>query len=366
VLITRMIRESEDDRNPQVLESDGKGFYSSKGLWDPFFIGACDMEMNCVMVREIGSFELTKVPVRRPLDDELLIKVEVTGLCRTDLKLIRTGHRDLVLPRIPGEEVVGLVCEKGTDVNGFEEGDRVYVYPGLWCGKCSACLCGAENLCREMRIMGFHRDGGFAQYVTVSARSVIPVPRGLSPEKAVFAEPLSCCLNALELAHARRDETIGIWGAGPAGTLLSRAAKAMGAEPLSIEPDSRRRKLIDGAASCPVRKFDICIVAVGARQAYEEALSTLAPRGRLVLFSGLHPADDRLAVSFNQLHYFEQTLVGAYGCCYRHGIQALDAIAGGMVNVEDLISHRMPLAHLEGALEMVEKRQGMKILLYPS
>jgi len=324
------------------------------------------MEMNCVMVREIGSFELTKVPVRRPLDDELLIKVEVTGLCRTDLKLIRTGHRDLVLPRIPGEEVVGLVCEKGINVNGFKEGDRVYVYPGQWCGNCHACLCGAENLCQEMRIMGFHRDGGFAEYVTIPARSVIPVPQGLSPEKAVFAEPLSCCLNALELAHACRGKTIGIWGAGPAGTLLSRAARAMGAVPLSIEPDNRRRKLINGVASCSVSRFDICIVAVGARQAYEDALSMLAPRGRLVVFSGLLPGDDQFSVSFNQLHYFEQTIVGAYGCCYRHGIQALDTIAGGMINVEDLISHRMPLDRLEGALAIVENRQGMKLLLYPS
>ncbi|MFZ3047664.1 MAG: alcohol dehydrogenase catalytic domain-containing protein, partial [Desulfatirhabdiaceae bacterium] len=69
------------------------------------------MEMKCIMVRKIGTFELTRIPLGNPLDDEVVIKVEVTGLCRTDLTLIRVGHRDLVRPRSPGEEVVGVICK---------------------------------------------------------------------------------------------------------------------------------------------------------------------------------------------------------------------------------------------------------------
>ena len=108
------------------------------------------MEMKCIMVRNIGAFELTRTPIGNPMDDEVVIKVEVTGLCRTDLKLIRVGHRDLVLPRIPGEEVVGIICKMGSAVTGFREGDRVYVYPGIWCGICPSCLAGAQNLCRKI------------------------------------------------------------------------------------------------------------------------------------------------------------------------------------------------------------------------
>lgn len=344
------------------------------GLQNPFFFAKSDvkqrrefiqMQMKCVQVLEVGKFRLTKAPLRKPLDHEVAIKVAVTGLCRTDLKLIRVGHRDLVLPRIPGEEVVGTVNEVGTAVTDAQAGDLVYVYPGSWCGRCPACADGAENLCREMEIMGFHRDGGFAEYVTVPSKSVIPVPEGLEPDRAVFAEPLSCCLNALELAGIREGRTVGIWGGGPAGTLLSRAAAAMGAHPFSIEPDQRRRTLIKGYASCPDRNFDICIVAVGSKQAYQEAAQKLNPRGRLVVFSGLSPADDFLELSFNRLHYLEQTIVGAYGCCYRHGVQALDLLSAAAVYVEDMISHRMPLYNLKTALDLVEHRKGMKILLYP-
>ncbi|MCP4688452.1 MAG: alcohol dehydrogenase catalytic domain-containing protein [Desulfobacterales bacterium] len=334
------------------------------------------MQMKCIRVVEVGSFETGDAPIPVPGEDEVLIKVLVTGLCRTDLKLIRVGHRDLTLPRIPAEEVVGVVHETGANVDHLKIGEKVYVYPGVWCGECPACLAGAENLCREMKIMGFHRDGGFAQYVAAPAQSVIPTPPGLSPERAVFAEPLSCCLNALELggiseglggARGGSGEGmhVGIWGAGPAGALLSRAAAAMGARPTNMEPDERRRRLIKGRATCPEENFDLCVVAVGAREAYGEALAKLNPRGRLVVFSGLPPGDDRFSVSFNQLHYLEQTVVGAYGCCFRHGVQALEMIADGRVAVEDMISHRMSLYDLEEALTLVENREGMKILLYP-
>lgn len=323
------------------------------------------MDMKCIMVREIGSFEVTRKELRIPLDDEVLIKVEVTGLCRTDLKIITSGHRDLVLPRIPGEEVAGIVLETGKAVAGFKKGDLVYVYPGIWCGECHACKVGAENLCSHMQIMGFHRDGGFAEYVIAPAKSLIPVPARLTAEKTVFAEPLSCCLNALELGGVQKGKSVAIWGAGPAGTLLARASKAIGAEPFSIETDMRRRDLIQGSDVCPDRYFDICIVAVGSRPAYEEAIERLNPRGKLVVFSGLHPNEDRLQVSFNQLHYKEQMIVGAYGCCYRHGQQALQFIADGRVEVEDMISHKMALDDLGIALDIVENRQGMKILLYP-
>ena len=78
------------------------------------------MHMKCIQVVEIGSFIKTEMPVKRPSADEAVIKIEVTGLCRTDLKLIRVGHRDLVLPRVPAEEVVGTIWQKGERVTGIE------------------------------------------------------------------------------------------------------------------------------------------------------------------------------------------------------------------------------------------------------
>ena len=323
------------------------------------------MKMKCIQVEEVGSFKIRRIPIRKPANEEVTIKVEVTGLCRTDLKIIRVGHRDLLLPRIPGEEVVGTVYEKGSDVTNVTEGDMVYVYPGSWCGNCHACKNGTENLCRDMKIMGFHRDGGFAEYVTVPAKSVIHVPKNITPEEAVFAEPLSCCLNALELGGIREGKRIGIWGAGPAGTLLSRASEARGAESFTIDPDPVRCARIGGFEYPPDQKFDICIVAVGSRRAYEEAMICLKPHGCLVIFSGLPKPDERIDINFNTFHYLEQKIAGAYGCLYRHGHEALDYISNGSIPVKDMISHRMSLWQLDEALGFVENREGMKIHLYP-
>jgi L-iditol 2-dehydrogenase len=334
--------------------------------------------MRAVVIHEVGGFDLTDVPVPTPGPGEALIRVSVTGLCRTDLKVVRHGHRDLTLPRIPGEEVVGEIVELGSGVPGgrpFAPGDRVYVYPGVWCGECPSCRRGAENLCRQMRIMGFHRDGGFAEFVAAPLQSLIRVPDGLGDEEAVFAEPLSCCLNALELGDVSEGDVLGVWGAGPAGTLLSRAGALRGAEVVVVEPDERRREFLTATPGAPPRvsahvaapgPVDVAIVAVGDPAAYEAAIAALAPRGRLVVFSGLLPVDDAaLHVSLSAIHYHEHTFVGAYGCSFRHGVDALDLLASGRLRVDDLISHRLPLADLDEGLDLVARRAGMKVHLYP-
>jgi len=322
--------------------------------------------MQAIVVAKLGTFTLTDLAVPEPAADEVLIKTAVTGLCRTDLKIIEVGHRDLVLPRVPGEEVVGTVCAVGPGVDPVHIGQRVYVYPGTSCGTCKACLQDAENLCHSMQIMGFHRDGGFAEYLTAPLKSTLLIPDGCAFDHAVAAEPLSCCLNALELAALAPGESIGIWGGGPAGAFLARAAAAIGADATVIEPDCRRHRYHARAMAQPqTLSFDVAVVAVGSVAAYTEALAHLNPRGRLLVFSGLAPADAPRQVDFNAVHYGETKIIGAYGCSYRHGAQALQLIHSGKVAVDDLISHRLPLAELATALDLVRNRAGMKILLYP-
>jgi len=322
--------------------------------------------MNAVIVRTVGSFEYIDVPVPQPAPGEVLIHVAVAGLCRTDIKLIDVGHRDLTLPRIPAEEVVGNVTALGAGVDPAWLTTRVYVYPGTSCGTCRPCSQGAGNLCRSMQIMGFHRDGGFAEYVCAPVNSLIEIPNACDFDLAVTAEPLSCCLNALELAQLKAGEHLGIWGGGPAGAFLSRAARAMDATATVFEPNPHRRAMLGAEEHVQSHHaFDVAVVAVGSTEAYHQAVEHLAPRGRLVLFSGLSPTETLQSVDFNALHYHEQSLVGAYGCSYRHGEQALDWISSGKVQVDDLISHRMPLSQLDQAIKLVREQQCMKILLYP-
>ncbi len=321
--------------------------------------------MRAIVVKEIGDFVITEVPMPTLSEGEALIKVSITGLCRTDLKIITHGHRDLILPRIPGEEVVGVVVDiKGSATSLI--GKRVYIYPGTSCHQCDICRIGAENLCRDMQIMGFHRDGGFATYVKSPIESLIVIPEDLTDEEALFVEPLSCCLNATELALLKEGESVGIWGAGPAGNLLYRVALSIGAKAEVIEPDPSRRTFVGGREKPPCDMvYDVAFVAVGNEQAYKEALQCLRQRGRMVVFSGLHADRAIQPIDLNRLHYYEQTMIGAYGCSIRHSNAALELIRKGDIKVKDLISHRMPLWDLRNALQMVANRTCMKIHLYP-
>ncbi|MCK5845046.1 MAG: alcohol dehydrogenase catalytic domain-containing protein, partial [Victivallales bacterium] len=323
--------------------------------------------MRAIVVHEIGGFSLDEVPVPKPSKNEVLIRVVVAGICRTDLKIIEVGHRDLELPRVPAEEVVGVVCAIGDGVDKRWLDKRVYVYPGTSCGVCEQCRNGAGNLCKSMRIMGFHRDGGFAEYVSAPIASVIELPENLHCDHAVFAEPLSCCLNALEMARLKTHDRVGIWGAGPAGTLLARAARSMGAKVTVIEPDKRRRELAGGVEDALGEPcFDVVIPAVGSPEAYQSALKCLLPRGIVVAFSGLANKVSSDLLDLNQLHYMEQACVGAYGCSFRHGAEAIEMIADGSVKVDDMISHRMSLSEMDKALDLVRNRESMKILIYPN
>jgi L-iditol 2-dehydrogenase len=142
-----------------------------------------------------------------------------------------------------------------------------------------------------------------------------------------------------------------------------------------VEPDERRRALLTAAPGASPQvsaheqapgSVDVAVVAVGDPGAYEAAIAALAPRGRLIVFSGLLPADDAaLPVSLSAIHYHEHTFVGAYGCSFRHGVDALDLLASRRLRVDDLISHRLPLAALDEGLDLVARRAGMKIHLYP-
>lgn len=320
--------------------------------------------MQSVTVPAVGSYEVADRPIPVPDAGSVLVRVLVTGFCRTDLKVIEVGHRDLTLPRIPGEEVVGDVVQCGASVRADWLGMRVYVYPGIWCGSCENCRKGATNLCASMQIMGFHRDGGFAAYVVVPEQSLIRLPQDLAPEIAVFAEPLSCCLHALEMARLAEGERLCVIGGGPAGTLLARAALALGAAAVTIvEPDVRRHRWHGGTTPCS-GTYDVAIPAVGSAAAYRQACALLAPRGRLVAFSGLS-RDDLPPLDWNALHYQEQTVVGSYGCEYRHGEWALQLLSDQRVVVQDLITHNLPLAEVGQALDIVRNRAGMKVLLYP-
>jgi L-iditol 2-dehydrogenase len=315
----------------------------------------------------------------------LILKVEACSICSTDVKMRKRGQRDLVYPRILGHEISGVVCER--DGAGPEVGERVQVFPGVFCGRCRSCRRGAENMCEHLRIFGFNLDGGFAEYLQIPGDSVrnggvSPIPDGVRFEEAALTEPLACCINAQERVEVTEGDSVLIYGAGPAGTLHAMLARERGAstvamaEPLegrvdlaklsgadlvvsSMREDLRERAMeaTDGLG------FDVIILASRDVAVDDDLLSLLAPRGRISLFSGLPQNFASPRLDLNILHYRENLVVGSYGCTSAQNEKALELISSGSIDVGRLISERVSLGEIWKGMEHAERREGLKAVV---
>ncbi|UEC43470.1 MAG: putative L-threonine 3-dehydrogenase [Methanothrix sp.] len=313
----------------------------------------------------------------------LLMKVEASSICSTDVKMYERGQRDLVYPRILGHEISGVVFEE--DGAGPRVGERVQIYPGVYCGSCPYCRRKTENLCEGIRIIGFNLDGGFAEYLSVPERSVKngsvnPIPDGLDFEEAALAEPLGCCINSQEMAGVADGDSVLIFGAGPAGHLHAMLARLRGASVVAVaETLDHRARLARSSADLVVnpdrddlsylgmdltggRGFDVIILASRDVPVASELFSLLAPRGRISLFSGLPPDLASARLDLNRLHYREHMIVGSYGCTPAQNRKALELISGGM-DVRGLITERVSLRKIWRGMEHARDRRGLKAVV---
>ena len=231
---------------------------------------------------------------------DVLVRVRVCGVCRTDLHVTDGDlprHRS---PVVPGHEVVGDVVALGPEVRGVASGDRVGI---AWlrqtCGKCRWCRRGAENLCEESRYTGWDEDGGYAEYAVVPAAYAYRLPRSV-PD--VQLAPLLCAgiigYRALRRAALPPGGRLGIYGFGASAHLTAQVALAQGAEVhvLTRDPAARRLALELGASSAgaaddePPVRLDSAIVFAPAGELVPVALAALDQGGTLAV-AGIHLSD---------------------------------------------------------------------------
>lgn len=244
---------------------------------------------------EERPLKLVDMPTPGVQDHEVRIKVEVCGVCRTD---IHVAEGDLPLRKSPvilGHEVVGRVDEAGKDVKRFKVGDRAGVY---WlyssCGRCKYCLSGRENYCPEVRCTGWDADGGFAEYVHISEKYALPLNE-VRLESSQIA-PLMCPgiagYAAFKLTGARQGDKLGLYGFGPTANCVLKVAQSMGIE---TYVSTRSPKNIEGARtegadwagdsakeSMPC-KLDSAVIFPPAGNLVEPVLAQLEKGGTLVM-----------------------------------------------------------------------------------
>lgn len=340
--------------------------------------------MRAAVLRGPGDLSVEDVDEPCCPSGGAVIKVLACAVCPTDIKMARRGQRDLTYPRVLGHEVVGTV--ETSDTVGLAPGDTVQVWPGIACGRCPSCLRGQDNMCSHQGIIGFNRDGGFAERMAVPAETVVgrgvnQVPEDLDPIMATLTEPLACCVHGQTMASVAPGDIVAVFGAGPMGLMHAALASNAGAAVMVVEPDGERRKLalrmgaergVDPAEEDVCAAIvdwtdglgaDVAILATPKVRADDGLLRTMAPRGRICLFSGLPQGDSRASMDLNILHYRELTLVGAYGCTSGSDREALRLLASGGFDLRPLISRRMPLGAIEEAFRMIEEREALKCVI---
>lgn len=278
--------------------------------------------MKAAVVHEFGHpLVVEDVPKPEPGQNQVLVKVETSGLCHTDIHAAR-GDWPVKpsVPFIPGHEGVGLVERVGAAVTHLKEGDRVAVpWLGWACGVCQLCASGWETLCRKAKYTGYTVNGSFAEYVLAEAGFASKVPSGVD---ALDAAPLACAgvttYKAVKVSGARSSDLVAVFGIGGLGHLAVQYAQIAGASVVAVDlVDDKLQMAKELGASYivnarnedPVSTIqalggaDAAIALAATPIAFEQAYRSLRPHGTLVLV-GL-PADNTM-----KLPIFETVLQG--------------------------------------------------------
>lgn len=340
--------------------------------------------MKSATLTDANSVTIDERRRPEPASDELLVEINACGVCTTDLHMYR-GALTVDYPITPGHESAGEVVAVGADVNDYETGDRVAINPSIPCHECRACKSGRENLCKDLTSIGGAAkhiiEGAFAEYVTVPVGNVEDIG-DLDYRTAAFAEPLGCCVNAVDQLDLTSGERVVIVGAGPIGLMLPQVLRVSGAGTIVVsEPlDQRREKAlevgadyvvdpseVDPATEIPdlVGPVDVAIEAVGFPETLEQAHELTGPGGRTLVF-GVPPEDATVEVSPFDLFYEEREILGTYSLTPDTFARAVTFLQNGRIDADTLITDEFSLDGLEQAFDEMEARDGLKKMIYPN
>jgi threonine dehydrogenase-like Zn-dependent dehydrogenase len=330
--------------------------------------------------------QLSVIDVAPPdADGEALVRVTLSGICNTDLEIIRgyagfqgtIGHEFVgVIESLPEPAAVArpsgrthLVTKPSLTVGLLTVGQRVVGEINAGCGNCDLCFAGDPRHCEQRTVLGIvRRDGAHAEFLKLPVVNLLPVPDEISDERAVFTEPLAAACGILERAQIANDTSVAVIGDGKLGLLCAQvlasteaAVTLVGKHQHKLEIAARRgieTIAVDNARLRP-REFDVVVEASGSAAGFNLALDLLRPRGTLVLKSTFQGATDLNAA---RIVVDEISVVGSR--CGRFA-PALELLKANAVDVESLISEERPLADGLRAIERASEPGVLKVLLRP-
>jgi 2-desacetyl-2-hydroxyethyl bacteriochlorophyllide A dehydrogenase len=330
--------------------------------------------MESVVIRKPKEIFVMEKEIPEPGPGEVLIQVMASGICGTDLHIYR-GEYLGDYPVIPGHEFSGIVTAVGSQVTRFNLGDRVAVEPNIACDNCSHCLNNRQNFCLNWQAIGVTLPGGMEEYVTAPEKAVFSIGN-LPFEQAAFMEPLSCVVYGVERAHIDLADKVAILGAGPIGDLILQMACLQGAAHITLLENNPGRaelarqlgadQVVNRMEDLQLNTYDVVIDATGVIPVMNRAID-FARHGGTVLWFGVPPSGKNMEFEAFKIFQKGLTLLSSY-TSVRNSFQAVSLLQTGQVQVEPLISHRLPLKELPRALEMIESHDPAvkKVIILPN
>jgi len=327
-------------------------------------------KMQAAYLEKPGKIVVRRIPIPSIEENEVLVKVARCGVCMTDVHMYK-GSFPVKTPVILGHEFAGTIENIGEKVSSYANltgqipikiGDRVSAIPLISCDLCPACLKGKGNLCESAQSIGgageIVNNGAFAQYIKLPARVLYKL--------------------GIDLSRIKEGDSVLLIGAGMVGLLLLELIKLQGPSQIIVsEGISERRKLakargadfvIDPMQTDPVNEVrkitsgqgaDVVIEAVGSPQTTEQAIQ-MAKKGGIVNIFGVADIKAFSQIKPFDIYFRELTVVGTYAVTLDTFNRAAKLLASGRLDIDYLLTEEFPLCELEKAIEMMEKKEGLK------
>ncbi|MHC5011538.1 MAG: alcohol dehydrogenase catalytic domain-containing protein [Planctomycetota bacterium] len=324
-----------------------------------------------------NDVRMEQVPVPEIEHGEVLVRVGACGVCSTDIKKVELGL--LPPPRIFGHETVGTIVQVGDGVTEWDEGDRVGIYHHIpdrtsWYSQ--------RNLyaqCPQYKRVGVTAGfepagGGFAEYVRVmpwivEGEGLVAIPDDVEFDEATFIEPVNTCLKGIRSIGLDEEHVVLVAGVGSIGLILMQLAIREGASVIAADPLPGRLDVADELGAVRTvdpteedvhevcreltegRGADRAIVAAVGDGPVRDAIRATRPGATILLFAQTHRGDE-VAVDVGDLCLDEKRVVGSYSASVDEADEAAEIVFSGDIEVDRLITHRVPLAEAPAALEL--------------
>ncbi|MDV2861046.1 zinc-binding alcohol dehydrogenase family protein [Phytobacter ursingii] len=310
--------------------------------------------MNVLVCREPKVMIWEKREIPKPGDDEALIKLKTVGICGTDIHAWGGNQPFFSYPRVLGHEICGEIVGLGKNINHLHNGQQVVVIPYVSCRKCPACRSGRTNCCENISVIGVHQDGGFSEFLSVPANSLL-VTDGIDPHAAALIEPYAISAHAVRRAAILPGEQVLVVGAGPIGLGAAAIAKADGAQVVVADTSAARRAHVDTFLGLTTldpsaEDFDASlraafggslaqkvIDATGNPQAMNNTVN-LIRHGGSITFVGLFKGD--LQFSDPEFHKKETTMMGSRNATEEDFAKVGRLMAEGKITAQMMLTHR--------------------------